>query len=304
MRRGLWSGLPLVIGVLLFLVWRRAPLPDPVLFVRADLATTVLLIGMAGSALWGAVALAIRSVNRRWSGEVANLRREQGEAHRRFVRRLEHELKNPVTAIRAGLANLSLVTEPATPEGQPPGIAAVRSQVDRLARLGADLRKLADLETIPLEREPVDLTELLHQVLEDASARPGASERRVRLSLPEAPWPLPCIAGDHDLLFLAFYNLVDNALKFSHPGDTVEVRGFEDGRWVVVIVADTGPGIAADELPHLGEELFRGANARGTEGSGLGLALARAVVARHGGDLSVSSRPGEGTAVSVRLPVH
>ena len=302
MRRGLWTALPAAVGLAAFLLWQRAPLPNPVLFVRADLATSLLLLGVLVTLLWGSAHLLLRASDRRWSQAVDRVRQEQAEAHRRFVRRLEHELKNPVTAIRAGLANLSAGDESPELGGEFSGVAGVHAQVDRLARLGADLRKLADLESIPLERESVDLTELLSQVLEDASARPGASERRVRLSLPEAPWPLSHIPGDRDLLFLALYNLVDNALKFTRPGDTVEVRGYEDGRWVVVTVADTGPGIEPEELPHLGEELFRGANARGTEGSGLGLALARAVVGRHGGQLSVSSRPGEGTVVSVRLP--
>jgi two-component system OmpR family sensor kinase len=299
-RSGIRPLLPLAAGAVAFLVWKQAPLPNPVLFVQADLATTLLLVGVLGSLLWGSGYLLVNATSKRWSQRLEQLAQEQADAHRRFVRRLEHELKNPVTAIRAALANLALASEGGPPQ-PPSALTAVHSQVDRLARLGGDLRKLADLESVVLEREPVDLTELLSQVIEDASARPGADERRVRLSLPEAPWPLPSVPGDRDLLFLAFFNLVDNALKFSRPGDTVEVRGLEDGHWVILTVADTGPGIAPDELPHLGEELFRGANARGTEGSGLGLALARAIVARHGGDLSVSSRPGEGTAVNVRL---
>jgi len=85
--------------------------------------------------------------------------------------------------------------------------------------------------------------------------------------------------------------------------DATEVRAFEDRRWVVVEVADTGPGIPEGDLPHVFEELYRGENARGVEGSGLGLALVRAVAQHHGGSVAVRSREGEGTAFTLRLPL-
>lgn len=79
----------------------------------------------------------------------------------------------------------------------------------------------------------------------EAAARelPGADERRLRLTLPEAPWPLPPVRGDADLLFLVVPNLAANAVKFSRPGDTVEIRAAEDAARVLIEVADTGPGI-------------------------------------------------------------
>ena len=96
---------------------------------------------------------------------------------------------------------------------------------------------------------------------------------------------------------------MDNAFKFSRPEDTIEIRAYEDGSAVVVEVADTGPGISEDELPHLGEELYRGSAARGIEGSGLGLALVQAIIARHQGTVAIRSRLGQGTVVTLRLPV-
>lgn len=91
-------------------------------------------------------------------------------------------------------------------------------------------------------------------------------------------------------MFLAAHNLLDNAIKFSRPGDTIEVRAFEDGAALVVEVADTGPGIPDEVLPHVWEELYRGEGTRSIPGSGLGLALARAIVQRHGGRAGVRSR--------------
>ena len=100
------------------------------------------------------------------------------------------------------------------------------------------------------------------------------------------------------------YNLVENALMFTSAHEPVEVRALEDGKAVVMEVADSGAGIPSDDLPKIFEELYRGSNARGTEGSGLGLALVSRIVALHGGQIEVRSRQTEprGTVFTVRLP--
>jgi len=226
---------------------------------------------------------------------------QAADERRRFLRRLDHELKNPLTAIRAGLANLAWVS---SEEAQGEALSSVEAQTLRLSRLAADLRKLAELETRPLERTSVNMADLLQEVLEIARERPEGAERRLRLTVPQAPWPLPNVDGDQDLLFLAVHNLVDNALKFTAPGDTVEIRAFEDGATVVIEVADTGPGIPEEEVPHVWEELYRGQGARGVQGSGLGLALVQAIVERHGGQTGLRSRAGQGTMFTLRLPLR
>jgi two-component system, OmpR family, sensor kinase len=149
----------------------------------------------------------------------------------------------------------------------------------------------------------VDVAELLQQVVNLAQERPEAAERHLTLTLPRAPWPLPAVSADRDLLLLAVHNLVDNAIKFSQPDDTLEVRAFEDGARVVIEVADTGPGIPGDETPHVWEELYRGDAARGVPGSGLGLALVRAIIERHHGQIDLRSRVEQGTVVTIRLPI-
>lgn len=183
-------------------------------------------------------------------------------------------------------------------------LVSVEAQVLRLSRLTADLRKLAELETRSLERAPVDIAELLQEAVVLAQEQSESEGRQLTLTLPQAPWPVPGILGDWDLLFLATYNLLDNALKFTRPGDTVEVRASEDGTCVVIEVADTGPGIPKEEIARVWEELYRGQGARGVPGSGLGLALVRAIVERHGGQVTLRSRPGQGTVVTMRLPVQ
>lgn len=272
----------------------------PIIRLRADLGTWLALLGglLTLLALTGLVVWAV--AGRRLDRGLTEARQAQAEAHRRFLRRLDHELKNPLTAIRVGLANLA-GTSPGEARGRT--LAGVEAQVSRLSKLAAGLRKLADLETQPLELAAVDLNELLSEVVALARERPEGEGREIALTLPQAPWPLPQVPGDRDLLFLAVYNLLDNALKFTRPSDTIEVRAVEDGRVVTVEVADTGLGIPEDELPRVFEELYRGQGARGTEGSGLGLALVRAIVERHGGTVTVRSQEGEGTVFTLHLPL-
>jgi two-component system OmpR family sensor kinase len=221
------------------------------------------------------------------------------EERRRFLQRLDHEMKNPLTAIRAGLANLA---ESPAQDVRDDALDSVSVQVLRLSNLVSDLRKLADLETRPLEYISVDVAALLEETLAAAQDLPDASQRQITLTVPQAPWPLSHIAGDWDLLFLAIYNLLDNAVKFTESGDTIEVRAFEDGSSVEIEVAETGQGIPQEDLPHVFEELYRGENARVVPGSGLGLALVRAIVERHDGQVSVRSRAGQGTVFTIRLP--
>jgi two-component system OmpR family sensor kinase len=226
------------------------------------------------------------------------------EDRRRFMLRLDHELKNPLTAIRAGLANIEQAEALATAEtSADAALASVSAQANRITRLLGDLRKLADLETQEIEAAPVDLPGLLHEVEEAIGAIPSASERVIRVNVPQAPWPLPLIEGDRDLLFIALQNLVANAVKFSAPGDTVEVRASEDGSWLLLEVADTGAGIPEDEIGEVWHELARGRAARSLPGTGIGLALVRVIVIRHGGQVAIRSRDGQGTVVSIRLPV-
>jgi two-component system, OmpR family, sensor kinase len=133
---------------------------------------------------------------------------------------------------------------------------------------------------------------------------PEATSRDLVVSFPRAPRPVPHVEGDADLLFLALYNLVANAVKYSEAGAHIEVRGAEGEGIVTVEVADTGLGIPEDEQGAVWEELARGSRTRGIPGSGLGLPLVRTIVHRHGGSVDLSSRAGEGTSVRLRLPVR
>ena len=145
---------------------------------------------------------------------------------------------------------------------------------------------------------------MIEEAVAIVSEEPDSTGRTISLNLPQAPWPLPKVQGDEDLLLLALLNLLNNAVKFSSPGDRVEVRAFEDSEMVIVEIADTGPGIPEAELPFVWQELYRGRGARGVQGSGLGLALVRAITDRHGGQVSIRSRVNQGSVVTMKLPAE
>ena len=290
---------PAATGLIVALVLWAELLPNQVLRAWTDVGTLLLTTGVLITLLaaWQ-VAVAVMA-RRRLERALAREKEHAAEAHRRFVGRLHHELKNPLTAIRIGLQ----MAREVSPDTQLEETAADGlAQVERLGRLLADLRKLGELETMELEKAPVDVAQLVEEAVDLAKQQPSSAERDVFCNVQRAPWPLPSVHGDGDLLFLAVYNLLDNAFKFTSPGDRLEVRALEADAAVVVEVADTGPGVPGDELPHIFEELYRGMEARSVEGRGLGLALVKAVIERHGGTIAVRSRPGEGSVFTLRLP--
>lgn len=292
---------PILIIVLVLLaailLWSRV-LPDLLITLRIDLGNVLLILDVFFAFFW----LVLTFVQTRSRQDaIEGVIDEAADEKRRFLRRLDHELKNPLTAIRAGLANLA---ETHLEEMQRQALSSVEAQTLRLSRLSSDLRKLAELEARPLERSAVNVNEMLQEAYALAQDQPNAAYRDLKLTVPQAPWPLPTIQGDRDLLFLAVHNLLDNAIKFTQPGATIEIRGFEDGSSLVIEVADTGQGIPEDELVHIGEELYRARGAWGIPGNGLGLALVHSIINLHGGKVSVRSREGKGTVVTLKLPAN
>ena len=290
-----WLLLSVGLGSFLMVLWQSGLWANSILQLRMDVGSAIFSASLAVSVIGVGSWIAWKRGQDSGKRHMDQLYRELNDSHHRFLRRLDHELKNRTTGIRAAMVNL-------TDQQDNPALAGVRIEVDCLTRLGIDLRKLADLETQPIEQETIDLAQLLTELAEMAQQRPEAAAYHIKLIVPHVPWPLSPVNGDRDLLSLALDNLIDNALKFSRAGDTIEIRAFEDGPSVAVEVADTGPGIDPEDLPHIGEELYRGRATRGITGSGLGLALVRTIVERHRGQMTIRSRLGRGTVVALRFP--
>jgi len=275
-------------------------LPNPIFAAtyEIDLAGLVSRLGFALGFLVIVVGLIGFLLQRRIDSKIGAEQKAQDSARQRFFQRLDHELKNPLTIIRLGLVNLQ--QNPKLDGEQTGSLERISQQVQRLQKLVVDLRLLAELDQGSIEHKPVALKELLEEAVA-LSAQAVEPPREIILNLPRLPWPVADVWGDRDLLVLVFRNLLDNALKFTTPDQRVEVRVTEDGRLANIDVVDTGPGIPAEEIPHIFEELYRGQNARGVPGSGLGLKLVERIVELHGGSVSIRSKPEFGTVFTIRL---
>lgn len=310
-----WLGIPLGIGLLLALLARLFLPPEFPFLLSVELGFTGIVFGMSVrnavlvAFLLGffstVTVLAIRAWDQRHLAQSRTLYADYIQAERdnrrNFMRRLDHEIKNPLTGLRAALVNLK---EGKTEEERQQAVENANRAVERLIRLLNDLRKLSELEERVIERYPVNVPELLEDVITAVHVNPVYAKREINLLIPKVPSPFPLVTGDPDLLLLAVYNLLENALKFTCAEDSIEVRALEDGRAIVIEVADTGPGIPPEDLPKIFDELYRGSNARSTEGSGLGLALVNRIAALHGGGLGVRSSQTDprGTVFTLRLP--
>jgi two-component system OmpR family sensor kinase len=314
-RRILFISLPVLVGLLLaILAGLLMPAVFPVLS-SVDFGPAAFVFGMTirnpgvvafvfGFLVTGLI-LAIYQWDRRRVAQAqtmyADYLQDTNQKRRSFLRRLDHEIKNPLTGLRAALVNLQEARES---DERSRAVTNAGRALERLTRLLTDLRKLSDLEERTIERFPVNVPDLLEDVVTAIRTLPVCQGREISVLIPKVPSPFPTLIGDRDLLVLAVYNLVENALKFTTEEDSIEVRALEDGRTIVIEVADSGPGIPVEDLSKIFEELYRGSNARGTEGSGLGLALVNRIAALHGGGVGVRSSQAEprGTVFTLRLP--
>ena len=219
---------------------------------------------------------------------------------RQFVADVSHELRTPLTALRTFNELLrDGAGENAATRGDFLGESA--RQIERLDWLTHNLLDLSRLDAgiTRLALHDADITVTLQRAVE--TNRPAATAKQVALVVDAAP---VAVAHDQPHLEQAVSNVLSNAVKFSPPGATVHARTYRDGSSAVIEVRDQGPGIPADELPHVFERFYRGQSAnRAGSGSGLGLAIARAILDAHGGRIMIESAPGQGATVRILLPI-
>lgn len=306
--RRLWISLvvatvPLLLAIGVALLVQRQWLPN-FLFrgtLTFDLPGLALRLGGLLTGLGILVVLLWRGSALRIQQAILQAENRQLDTRRDFLRRLDHELKNPLTILHLGVTNLRQSPDLATE--QYASLERMRQQIQRLQKLVVDLRWLTELDAGALEQAPVNLQDVLNEAI--LLARNGArfEDRLITLTLQRTPWPLSDIPGDRELLVIAFRNLIENAFKYTASDDQVEVRGTENGQMAVIEVADTGFGIAAEEQDLIFENLYRSQDARAIPGSGLGLPLVQQIVQLHGGQIRVRSRPQAGTVFTVQLPL-
>jgi signal transduction histidine kinase len=215
---------------------------------------------------------------------------------RHFVADAAHELNTPLTALRTNL-ELAARQEPDNEH-----LREAQQQAGRLERLNDDLLRLSRLES-GLSAEgfrPIELAGLVRDEAERFAAQAEQAELDFSLSLPEGS---VTVLGSEEQLRRVVDNLVDNALKFTPQPGRIEVSLAANGEWATLVVEDSGIGIAEEDLPLVFHRFHRGRNTADIPGSGLGLAMVKTIVDNHRGYVTVSSRPGQGTRVSVRIPI-
>ncbi len=223
------------------------------------------------------------------------------DALRRFVADASHELRTPITALRT--FNELLQDDART--GQGSRMEFLTESAEQIERLSWITGHLLDLTRLDAGLAALELTQCIAASLLEETAGPFRMAARGKglgfmITLPDPDLDLVC---DRARVALALSNLLDNAVKFTPPGGTVEIGSEGDAENVRFWVRDTGPGIPAAEQAHVFDRFYRGSVASGqTEGSGLGLAIVRAVAEAHGGSVSLESAEGEGSRFTLTLP--
>ncbi|MGH2587195.1 MAG: ATP-binding protein [Dehalococcoidia bacterium] len=220
-----------------------------------------------------------------------------------FVSVAAHELRTPLTALKGHvqIARRRLAGGVAATDLEPL-LRRAETQVDRLTGLVSDLLDVARISSggFVIEPEPVAPAPLIRRVAEiEQALAPG---RRIELDLPQR---LPVIDADPPRLEQVLINLVENALKYSPPDKPVRIAAEVVEDRLEIVVQDQGPGIPAEEQEYIFERFHRASNVdRNISGLGLGLYISWEIVQAHGGDLTVDSEPGQGSAFCIALPIE
>jgi signal transduction histidine kinase len=218
-------------------------------------------------------------------------------AERDFVEDVSHELRNPVAVVRANVEAV-LADEASTPDQRQEAVAVVTRATDRMSRLLEDLLATARRRSGAFEDRDVDLAGVATDAVEEH--RLLAEERGLHLR--ERLAPGPTAYAEPETLGRAVGNLLSNAIRLAPGGSAVTTAvGSRDG-WAWIAVRDEGPGIPEAEQERVFDRFVRGSNGSGSDGTGLGLPIARQIVESHGGRIVLFSTPGVGSTFVVWLP--
>ena len=222
------------------------------------------------------------------------------ELQRRFLADVSHELRTPLTIM---LSSLELVEKEqgSDPEFQTNALKNIHIEAQRMARLVTRLLMLARTDgSVPFAREPL----LIIDILNEAHQQSFPLDRELRLecsgleNLDDA-----AVSGNADYLKQVFLIVLENAYKYTPAGGKITLSGERRGQELSIAIADTGIGIAEEDIPRLFERFYRARNTRELPGMGLGLSIAQSILAQHDGTISVKSISGQGSCFTICLPL-
>jgi len=219
-------------------------------------------------------------------------------SQRRFIEDLAHELKTPLSVLKGELE--VTLKKLRTPREYESTLSSSLEEANKIIKIVEDLLMLAwyDSNMIPFEMTPLDIGLLFHDALEDIKIL--AEQKNIDLHLTSQGKAI--VYGDGDKLKLLFFNILDNAMKYTPSGGKVFVEISEEKNQAKVIISDTGIGIPKDELPHIFERFYRINKTRNRGGFGLGLSIAKSIVEAHRGIIEVESELDKGTTFKISLP--
>ena len=232
--------------------------------------------------------------------DVTELRRLE-TVRRDFVGNVSHELRTPLASIRA-MAETLQDGALNDPEVAGKFLETIVRESDRLTRIAQDLLVLSAAESGPPETNEVNLSALLHHIIEHL--RPQADKAAILFT--SSIQDELMVAGSPDQLEQVFLNLIDNAVKYTRTGGSVEVTAERRGPVVVTRVKDTGIGILSEHLPRIFERFYRvdKGRSRASGGTGLGLSIVKHIAESHGGGVWVESEYNRGSTFTVSLPAY
>jgi two-component system OmpR family sensor kinase len=245
----------------------------------------------------------VQDLTRAFNAMVGRVHSSQ-KSQREFVANVSHELKTPLTSVR-GFAQAILDGTADTPESRRQAAEVILNESGRMHSMVLDLLDLARLEagTADLRMSNVDVRALLQGVVE--KFRLQADEAGISLHI-DLPSQMPTLMADGDRLAQVFINLVDNALKFSQAGGSITLRVLTSPNEMQFDVEDTGAGIPPEAIGRIFDRFYQADPSRpGGErhGAGLGLAIVQEIVQAHGGRISVRSQAGQGSTITLHLPL-
>jgi signal transduction histidine kinase len=273
---------------------------------RNELATVLLSAEAIKVAHEPHVLSLVLDISQRKKAEVETLKalareKELSQLKSNFVSMVSHEFRTPLGIIQSSAELLSEFFNKMQPEERAAQLGSISSNTNRMAGMMEEILVLSRLDAGKLEFQPVqlDLNGFCRRLVDEVSS---ATNRRcdIKLALDsilEKAW------ADERLLGHIFTNLLSNAVKYSEPGAMVRFAIEPDGGHALCVVQDRGIGIPEADQQHLFKEFHRGSNVGGRPGTGLGLMLVKRCAELHGGTVQLTSKVGEGTTVSVRLPL-
>jgi two-component system sensor histidine kinase KdpD len=213
---------------------------------------------------------------------------------------LSHDLRTPLAAIKASSTALLDSSVAWDDQARSEFLHAIDEETDRLTRMVGNLLDLTRIEGSTLQpiREWYDIAELITDVID----RPGAHRTDHRIETRIEP-DLPLAYFDYVKIAQVLANLIENASKYTPLNSTITISARARPGAIEIAVADTGPGIPADDLPHVFDKFYRSTRERRTPGSGIGLAICRGFVEAHGGRIWVESKPGRGATFRFTIPL-